>query len=421
MTDPALPTPNAARRAVGVVTASALRPFMRAWSRTTDERHTVIPHAVDAPVARGTGPDPDRILLLGSDFVVAAGVRTHDLALTGTLARSLAATTGRGTDVEARSGADVTIETMHGLLQGVRLWRYDAIVILPGVADASRLTPERRWRRSLEALLDDVIARSSVSTRILVMGTQPLSSVSLYTGVPGAIADRHAIMLNRTTELVCAARPEVAYRRMPAPSLPPGRPGSRGALIHRERADVIAAALAPRLANGAPTPDAARSLRNRPEPEDERQRAVDAMGVLSGPPDERLDRITRLARDLYRTSLATVTVLDHDRQVYYSKVGVEKDELPRASSVCDHTIQNEGANVYGDLWQDEHFRHVEALRGDPPIRFYAGYPIESPDGYRIGSLCVMDGEPRDASQVDPEPLRDLAMLVQKQLWAESTS
>ena len=50
--------------------------------------------------------------------------------------------------------------------------------------------------------------------------------------------------------------------------------------------------------------------------------------------------------------------------------------------------------------------------------FYAGYPIESPDGYRIGSLCVMDSEPRDASQVDPAPLRELAMLAQKELWAQ---
>ncbi|WP_375401344.1 hypothetical protein [uncultured Amnibacterium sp.] len=418
MTDPALAPPSRFAHTLYGLRVLAMRPFMRAWGRATDERHRILARATDAPVARGGGPDPDRILLVGNDFGVSAAVRTHDLALTGQVARTLAAATGRGTDVEARTGPAVTMETMHGLLHDVRLWRYDAIVILSGVADAARLTPERRWRRSLTALLDDVLERSSVSTQILVMGTQPLRSVGSFTGRPAAIADRHAIVLNAATESVCESRPRVLYRRLPAPSGPPGRLGSRGALIFNEWADSIATALAPRLSAGPPTQGSARSRRSQAEPEDERQRAVDAMGLLPGTANERLNRITELARNLYRTSLATITVLDHDRQVHYSKVGMDREELPRADSVCDHTIRSDGASVYGDLWQDEHFKHIEALRDDPPIRFYAGYPIESPDGYRIGSLCVMDGEPRDASQVDPAPLRDLAMLVQKQLWAD---
>lgn len=405
-------------RALGVVSALTLRPFMRTWARTTDEQHrSLLLRATDAPAARGAGPDPDRVLLVGGDATISFAVRTHDLALTGQLARKLAAATGRGTDVEARTDPEVTIETMHVLLQDVRLWRYDAIVIFCGLADAATLTPERRWRRALSALLDDIAKQSSTSTQVLVMGTQPVRSVSLYRGLPGAVAERHAIALNCATEAVCASRPQVTYRRLPAPSLPPGLPGSRGALVYEERADAIVAALAPRLAAGPGAAESPRALRNRPEPEQERQRAVDGLGELSPTTKERLDRITELARTLYRTSVAAVTVLDHDRHVNRSRVGIDLDELPRASSMCNATIRSEGVNVYGDLWQDDYFKHIEELRGEPPIRFYAGYPIESPDGYRIGSLCVMDAEPRDPAQVDPAPLRDLAMLVQKELWA----
>ena len=418
MTIPAPVQQTPVMRTLAAASAVALRPFMRTWVRTTDQQRTSVPPAPDAPPARAGGPDPDRVLLVGNDFVLTVAVRTHDLAVTGNVARMLAAATGRGTDVEARTGPDVTIETMHGLLTGLRLWRYDAIVILSGVADASRLTPERRWRRALGALLDDVLERSSVSTQVLVMGIQPLRSVSLYTGLAGAIADRHATLLNAATESVCATRPRVLYRRLPAPSLPPGRPGSRGVLIQREWADAIVTALAPRLPSGPAAAESARSLRDRPEPEQERQHAVDRMGVLSMQADERLNRITELARNLYRTSTAAVSVMDHDRHVNFSRAGGGPEEIPRVFSMCAHTIRHEGPNVYGDLWADEHFQHVEALRGDPPIRFYAGYPIESPDGYRIGSLCVMDSEPRDASEVDPAPLRELAMLAQKELWAE---
>ena len=418
MSDCAPLSPNPIVLVFAALSRVVLRPFMRTWVRSTDEQRARVPRATDAPAARAAGPDPDRVLLVGNVGVLTAGVRAHDLALTGHVARALAAATGRGTDVETRADPDVTIETMHGLLHGIRLWRYDAIVILAGVANAAQLTPERKWRRALTALLDDVLGRASASTQILVMGTQPLRSVSLYTGFPGAVADRHATLLNCATESVCAAHSRVSYRRLPAPSVPPGQPGSRGAVIHKEWADAVVTALAPRLIASPPAADSARSLRNRPEPESERQAAVEALGLLSQTADDRLTRITDLARDMYRTTMAAVTVLDDARQVNYSRLGFDLPEFPRVASMCEATISRDGANVYGDLWQDEYFQHVEALRSDPEIRFYAGYPIESPDGYRIGSLCVMDGQPRDASQVDPGPLRDLAMLVQKQLWAD---
>jgi GAF domain-containing protein len=85
-------------------------------------------------------------------------------------------------------------------------------------------------------------------------------------------------------------------------------------------------------------------------------------------------------------------------------------------SMCDQAIRGEGALVIPDLSEDPRFRDSPAVTGEEHLRFYAGYPIESPDGYRVGALCVLDDRPRDPADIDTDALAELALLAQKELW-----
>jgi hypothetical protein len=395
-----------------------LRPFMRAWSSAVDGRRQSVPRPADAPLGQGPGPDPDRILILGNGVTLGWGVRTHDLALTGQVARELATLTGHGTDVLTLASADATIETIGGLLSGLRLDRYDAVVVVAGMSDAVSLLPLRRWHRAVGTLLDDLIAAASPLTEIVMMGLQPVRSVSIYSGWPGAIAQHHATAMNASTKALCVTRSRVTFSEFPAPSAPPSRPGHRTPGIYQDWGRHIAQTLSPVLSEGGPR-DRLHAARNGADSEAARQEALDGMHVLDTPDDARLQRITRVARDLFATRYAAVNLIDRGRQWPKSQIGIDLPEMPRSSSVCDHTIRQDGVTVFGDLWAEDMFRDNSAVHHGDGLRFYAGCPINSPDGYRIGAICVIDPDPRDPSVVDEPALRALAHEVEKELWLEA--
>jgi GAF domain len=393
-----------------------ISPLMRAWQRGRIATRPLLPRPEDAPQAQAPGPDPDRVLLIGTGPAVGWGVRTHELALTGYLARELAAFTGRGAAVETRAEPDLPMGSLHLLLDDLRLWRFDTVVVVGGMHDAVSLTSARRWRLMMTALIDRLESEMSPDSPILVLGIQPATSVSTYASWPGVVADRHVTKLNRVTEAICARRDRVHFAPLPVPSEGPTTPGSRGPRLYREWGRSIAESLAPILSM-PPRPSFARSLRAEREPESERQHAVDATGILRSGHDIRFDRIASLARDVFSSEYAAVTIVDNDRQWNKAAIGLDIEEAPRAYSFCDGTIASDGPLVYGDLAEDARFDDNPFVQDDPNLRFYAGYPIESPDGYRIGALCVMDSAPRDPSTVDTSALRELALLVQKEIWA----
>jgi GAF domain-containing protein len=159
--------------------------------------------------------------------------------------------------------------------------------------------------------------------------------------------------------------------------------------------------------------------RNRPDEEPERLLALRRMRLVPGAAEPALDRIADLARTLLGTPYAAVTVVDEDRQTYRSQVGRVLPEVDRAASLCDHTIRKDDALIVPDARRDRRFAKSPLVTDDPGIRFYAGFPIESPDGYRIGALCVYDTAPRAALRSDAVALRDLAKLVQRELANEA--
>lgn len=145
-----------------------------------------------------------------------------------------------------------------------------------------------------------------------------------------------------------------------------------------------------------------------------RQRALEEMGLLDTPPEDRFDRVTRLAKQLFGVSGAAINLIDSDRQWSKSMQADFPDELPRELSTCAITIQEERTLVVPDLLADPQFAH-QAVPG--AYEFYAGHPLHAPGGERIGSLCVFDDRPRGFSEREEEMLRDLADWVQQELTA----
>jgi len=159
-----------------------------------------------------------------------------------------------------------------------------------------------------------------------------------------------------------------------------------------------------------------------PNPDDEaqRQQALDNTGLLSSGADLRFDRITRLATDLLCVPIALVSLVDRDRQWFKSRQGLEATETPRDISFCGHAILDSTPLIIEDALQDERFCDNPLVSGEPAIRFYAGAPIQTADGYRLGTLCVIDRKPRSFSEADIVKLKNLASMVEDLIQADTS-
>jgi diguanylate cyclase (GGDEF)-like protein len=140
-----------------------------------------------------------------------------------------------------------------------------------------------------------------------------------------------------------------------------------------------------------------------------------SLDLLDTPTDERFDRITRIAQRCFGVPIALVSLIDEDRQWFKARVGLAAKETPREVSFCAHAIMGDDILQVADASADERFRDNPLVTGDPGIRFYAGAPIDSPNGHKLGTLCVIDRSRRDFAEQDREMLRDLADLVEDEI------
>ena len=149
-------------------------------------------------------------------------------------------------------------------------------------------------------------------------------------------------------------------------------------------------------------------------PPNEQQRlcALQQLCILDTPPEERLDRITRIATHFFNVPIALITLVDAQRQWFKSCQGLDVSETPRSISFCGHAILGDTAMVVPDTLRDPRFADNPLVENEPHIRFYAGYPLSAADGSKLGTLCLIDRRPRKLRAADLEVLRDLAA------WAE---
>ncbi len=152
-----------------------------------------------------------------------------------------------------------------------------------------------------------------------------------------------------------------------------------------------------------------------PPEEEARLSSLRALKLLDTPPEERFDRITRLASRVLDAPIAVVSLVDDERQWFKSAQGLEVTETRRDISFCGHAINADETFVVEDATHDERFHDNPLVIDEPSIRFYAGQPIHAGDGHRIGTICVFAPEPRAFSPADRQALQDLGALVEIEL------
>ncbi|WP_267421953.1 MULTISPECIES: GAF domain-containing protein [unclassified Curtobacterium] len=321
--------------------------------------------------ASASGLDPDRVLVLG-DALLPPGVGRSTGARV--IADDLAASTGRG--------ADVTVVP----------WSSSG----PGGVDAGL---------GLDTSTYDVVLLAVPDAAVL--GRAPSHVVLGVTAVIDAVRpgiDRAAV--------VVVALPAGAERGFLAAAVQAsgpgivalavdGGPGARPRVI-----EVLHAVLAEQRARA----DSPQGHREGPQDEQRRYEALDRLGIIDTPGEERFDRIVDGMRRLFRTRGAAINFLPEGRQWTKSGTWNASGDTALEDSFCRTTVTGPGPMVVGDAWHDAGGLPRNA------IRFYAGYPIETLDGVRVGAVCVFDPTPRNELSVEVDLLRDFAVLARTELY-----
>lgn len=379
-----------------------------AWVRSIVARDAELAVPTGSPIVHGSGPDPDRILVLGSPVVQGIGVTSYDLSFAGHLARKLAARTGRGADVEVHGIDRFDALIAAKAIQDENLSRFDLVLILGGVTEIVTLQPIAQYRRNLGHLLDAIARTGEPPIPVLIAGVAPFLQDM---GVPRFVAawmDKRIERQNAATRELCLATGVAEY--VP---FAPAHPGIRAGKDTSGAYETWAVDLVPAVArvlslDGARVPVA--------QDEAARQRAVDRLGISSGVRDASVDRIVEMAKEMLGVEAASVNLIDHDRMWSTASAGIEPPVVPRERSICNTTITSPGAHVVEDVQEDPLFRDWPWTRAQHGFRFYAGYPLEAPTGERVGALCVVDPEPRSFTSSEEATLRDLALAAQAALW-----
>lgn len=152
-------------------------------------------------------------------------------------------------------------------------------------------------------------------------------------------------------------------------------------------------------------------------PEDEAQRmaAVQRYEILDSPPDGAFDRITAIAARLFNVPISIISIVDNDRIWFKSHHGVPVSQIGRDPGLCASAILSATPHILEDAKVDPRSLANPLVAGDFGLRFYAGVPLRTHDGYNLGTLCVIDKEARPITQGQIDDLKDLASIVMDQM------
>ncbi len=150
--------------------------------------------------------------------------------------------------------------------------------------------------------------------------------------------------------------------------------------------------------------------------ETERVTALNRYDILDSEPEPAFERVTKLASEFFDVPVSAISFPIEDRLWFKSIVGLDIPECPRAAGICSHVIESNAPLVLRDAGMNGRFHDHPMVSGDPHVRFYAGAPLVTPDGQRVGSLCVADIKPRPSfSDEESGRLQELASLVVDEL------
>lgn len=363
-------------------------------------------------IAHGSGPAPDRVLILGSPVVQGVGIASYDLSVAGHLARKLAARTGRGADVETVGVDGFDAARAADMLRTMDLRRYDLVIVLGGVTEIITLTPLPAYRRTLRTVFAAITANPTCSCPVLIAGVAPfMQDMDVPRFAARWMAERIARQ-NIATREECNKSGVAEYI--------PFAPERAGIRIGIDSSAVYESWATSLLKYADRALSSAKKTKNVPTDEDARLRAVAEL-ELDPEVEATVDRIVEMARDMLGADSASLNVIQRDRQVSVAAAGSHPRDMPRAEAICNTTIQRPGAYVIEDLDADPLYRDSRWTAEAGHARFYAGYPVEAPGGERVGALCVMNRAPRQFTESETATLRDLALRAQQVLWESRAS
>jgi GAF domain-containing protein len=145
-----------------------------------------------------------------------------------------------------------------------------------------------------------------------------------------------------------------------------------------------------------------------PENEELRLKALRELEILDTEAEESFDDLTRLAVYICKTPIALITLIDSDRQWFKSRIKLSESETSRNISFCAHAILQPGTMLVPDALIDERFKDNPLVVSEPKIRFYAGAPLTTEEGFKLGTLCVIDQVPRELTAGQIAALKTLS-------------
>jgi hypothetical protein len=385
-----------------------VRPLLALWIRLSPDSWTGAAHPEGPETVHSRGSDPDRILVVGSGIAAGYGALTHELALAGHLARRLSVLTTRAVDIESMVSVDMTAAQGQEVLGTLDLSRFDGIVVSFGVMEALGLRSARSWERDVSALLETLTRQAPDPVQVFMLAIPRHGYESTFPRLFAALTGHMVLRFNDITRIVCAALPRTTFIELDRSD----SRTARGTYTYERWASMIAPWISSIL-RGSESP----SERQQKSDEPGRLAELDRSGMLDSGEDDAFDLIASMASALFDVPMAAITFIDAERQWTKSAIGFVANDLPRSEAFCNVTIDDARHFVVEDAWRDPRFSDSPLATGRGGVRFYAGYPIESEDGHRLGALCVMDHEPRHFTLTDASLLRDLAMRVQELVWS----
>jgi len=159
-------------------------------------------------------------------------------------------------------------------------------------------------------------------------------------------------------------------------------------------------------------------MKPAPIPDNEAARMADvqAANILNTPREERFDRLTDLAKEIFGVNMALITIVDSDRQWFKSACGLDGvSETPRDAGFCAHAIFEPEGMIIPDATKDPRFADNPFVTGAFGLRFYAGVPLRGPSGQGIGAFCLVDQQPHEFGARQLSILKKIAALVQSEV------